>query len=221
MFIPILQCCAPLVLSLLPFLLYKNRRIVCFSLFCSYKNVFYKVNTSLACLMDISRWQAGACSCMHWIMFVTCILMFFCSYVFLLLHPAFVKFRSLVLARDDVLALVVFCGCLLFFDRRTKEQKYALKNLISIQMDLMFIPILQCLHLRCWVFNSFCWIWTEGYFFCFFKNVVLGTYKFVCMMNVWQKWHELVHVRAVECSSLCILMFFCSYVWIGIFSKCP
>ena len=90
-------------------LLYKSRRIVCFSLFCSYKNVFYKVNTSLACLMDISRWQAGACSCMHWIMFVTCILMFFCSYVFLLLHPAFVKFRSLVLARDDVVGA---CGVL-------------------------------------------------------------------------------------------------------------
>ena len=64
MFIPILQCCAPLVLSLLPFLLYKNRRIVCFSLLIS-KNVFYKVNTSLACLMDISRWQTGACSCLH------------------------------------------------------------------------------------------------------------------------------------------------------------
>ena len=55
---------APAVLSLLSFLLYKNRRIVCFSLFSSYKNVFYNVNTSLACLMDISRWQAGACSCM-------------------------------------------------------------------------------------------------------------------------------------------------------------
>ena len=55
MFIPNLQCCAPLVLSLLSFLLYKNRRIVCFSLFSSYKNVFYKVNTGLACLMDIRQ----------------------------------------------------------------------------------------------------------------------------------------------------------------------
>ena len=26
-----------------------------------------------------------------------------------------------------------------------------------------------------------------------FKNVVLCTYKLVCMMNVWQKRHELVH----------------------------
>ena len=47
-----------------------------------------------------------------------------------------------------------------------------------------------------------------------FKNVVLCTYKLVCMMNVWQKWHELVHVRAVGYSSLCILMFFCSCVFI-------
>ena len=60
----------------------------------------------------------------------------------------------------------------------------------------------------------FCCIRTEGYFFCFFKNVVLCTYKLVCMMNVWQKRHELVHVSAVGCSSLCILMFFCSCVFI-------
>ena len=54
-------------------------------------------------------------------MFVTCILMFLCSFVFLLLHPAFVKFRSLVLARDD--GVVGTCGVLwiltVFFDRRT------------------------------------------------------------------------------------------------------
>ena len=29
-----------------------------------------------------------------------------------------------------------------------------------------------------------------------FKDAVLCTYKLVCMMNVWQKRHELVHVRA-------------------------
>ena len=29
-----------------------------------------------------------------------------------------------------------------------------------------------------------------------FKNTALCTYKFVCMMNVWQKRHGLVHVRA-------------------------
>ena len=33
----------------------------------------------------------------------------------------------------------------------------------------------------------FCCIRTEDIFFCFFKNVVLGTYKLVCMMNFWQK----------------------------------
>ena len=33
----------------------------------------------------------------------------------------------------------------------------------------------------------FCCIRTEDIFFVSFKNVVLCTYKFVCMMNVWQK----------------------------------
>ena len=42
------------------------------------------------------------------------------SFVFLLSHPAFVKFRSLVLARDDV-SQVLCCsvGIYLFLDRRT------------------------------------------------------------------------------------------------------
>ena len=40
------------------------------------------------------------------------------------------------------------------FRQKNKRTKGAFKNLISIQMDLMYIPILQCLHLRCWVLNS-------------------------------------------------------------------
>ena len=42
------------------------------------------------------------------------------SFVFLLLHPAFVMFRSLVPARDDVSqALCCSVGVYLFLDRRT------------------------------------------------------------------------------------------------------
>ena len=52
-----------------------------------------------------------------------------------------------------------------------------------------------------------------------YKNVVLSTYKLVCMMNVWQKWHELVHVRGAGCSSFCILMFFCSFVFLIVASS--
>ena len=108
-----------------------------------------------------------------------------------------------------VLGFQPFCwkehkrGCLLFFsDIRTKEQKFIeCSNVCSSELDILLS--FQRLHLWCWVFNSFC-----------FKNVVLCTYKLVCMMNVWQKWHELVHVRAVGYSSLCILMFFCSCVFI-------
>ena len=88
----------------------------------------------------------------------------------------------------------------------------AFKKLISIQMDLMYITFLQCLHPRCWVLNSpFVGMNISLLFLLRMQCFALTNY--VCMMSVWQKWHELVHVRAVECSSLCILMFFCSYVF--------
>ena len=46
--------------------------------------------------------------------------LFLLFFVFLLLHPAFVMFRSLVPARDDVSqALCCSVGVYLFLDRRT------------------------------------------------------------------------------------------------------
>ena len=37
-----------------------------------------------------------------------------------------------------------------FYRQKNIRTKETLKNLISLQMDLMHIPILQCLHLWCW-----------------------------------------------------------------------
>ena len=122
MYIPILQCCAPLVLSLLPFLLYKNRRIVCFPLFCSCKNVFYKVNASLLVVwtlvggrQELARVCTDLCS----------LPAFLCSYVLLSFYCCILHSWSLDPwsrpGMTALLAFVVFCGCLLCF--LTEEHK--------------------------------------------------------------------------------------------------
>ena len=107
-----------------------------------------------------------------------------------------------------LLALVVFCGCLLFFWQKNIRTKVCIEefNIHSNGFDVysnssMLAPAVLSFKL------SFCRY--EHKSFVSFKYAVLCTYKFVCMMNIWQKWHELVHVRAVGYSSLCILMFFC------------
>ena len=52
-----IQCDAPMVLCLRLLLLERNRRFGCSILFCSFKNVFYMVNTSLACCMNIQKYE--------------------------------------------------------------------------------------------------------------------------------------------------------------------
>ena len=59
---------------------------------------------------------------------------------------------------------------------RTKE---TLKNLISTQMDLMYIPILQCLHLRWLSATVFCYEEQKILSFASFKNTVLCTAIFL------------------------------------------
>ena len=129
---------------------------------------------------------------------------------------AIIEIRSLVLARDDAVgALVVFSGCLLVFRQkniRTKVYHWFLNVLANEFATHSLINAFALAVLSSKL--SFCRY--EHKSFVSFKNVVLCTYKLVCMMNVWQKWHELVHVSAVGCSSLCILMFFCSYVFLFI-----
>ena len=97
MYITFLQCLHPRCLSATAFVM-KNRifflllllRILCFAL-------------QFFCHDGHSDVWVEACFCTNSRMGIICILMFFCSCVFLLLLPAFVKFGSLVLARDDVI----------------------------------------------------------------------------------------------------------------------
>ena len=59
--------------------------------------------------------RTEACLCTHRQMNIICILMFFCSYVFLFIalcsrwHCAVVEMRSLVLARDDAVGALCCC----------------------------------------------------------------------------------------------------------------
>ena len=66
---------------------------------------------------------AEACFCTNRRMGIICILMFLCSCVFyLLLHPAFVKFRSLVLVWDDG-SLALLCLLVDAHFLKTEEHK--------------------------------------------------------------------------------------------------
>ena len=113
------------------------------------------------------------------------------------------------------LALVMFCGWLLVFRHkniRTKgyhwflnvyANEFATHSLINV-----FAPVVLS-------FQLFLLNMNIRFFLLFLLRMLcFALTNYVCMMNVWQKRHEHVHVRAAWCSSLCILMFFCSYVFI-------
>ena len=102
----------------------KNRRSGCLILFCSFKNVFYIVNTSLACLINIRQWQAGACLCMNWRMDIICILMFFCSYVLITCYILLVEtWDPWSWPGMTMLVDIAFGGCILFKRQRNKRTK--------------------------------------------------------------------------------------------------
>ena len=63
-------------------------------------------------------------------------------------HCAIMDMRSLVLARDDVSRALFFWGCKHDLDRRTKEQKVALKNRTPVQASLTFVCHFNVWHLR-------------------------------------------------------------------------
>ena len=112
---------------------------------------------------------AEACFCTNRRMGIICILMFFCSCVFyLLLHPAFVKFRSLVLARDDgslaLLCLLVDAHFLKTEEHKNKRGTLKIKR--TFKQAWCSVALSMLLHLRCWVYNCFCWKEQKGLRYC-------------------------------------------------------
>ena len=80
-----------------------------------------------------------------------------------------------------------FCQTVIYYRQKNRGTKDSLNVQMSVQASLTyFCPFNVCTFGAVSATIFYC-IRTEGYFFCFFKNVVLCTYKLVCMMNVWQK----------------------------------
>ena len=80
-----------------------------------------------------------------------------------------------------------FCQRITCFRQKNIRTKGSLNVQMSVQASLTYLcPFNVCTFGAVSATIFYC-IRTEGYFFCFFKNVVLCTYKLVCMMNVWQK----------------------------------
>ena len=135
----------------------KNRRWAFFFI-CSYKNVFYKVNTSLACLMNIGgdRQELAhvctkLCSLLH-----SYVLMFFCLIYCCFQLGVWLDSWSLQ-GMTESLVLIAFCGCLLVLDWRTQEQKF----------HWMF----ECLFKRAW----------HTFVLSMFAPFVLGFQLFCCI----------------------------------------
>ena len=99
-----------MVLCLRPTFEDKNRSVLC-----SFKNAVPALQTLLH--DGHVAGQAEACLCMDWQMDIICILMFFCSYVLIMIASCF------VFLKNAVLALQIFCMMGMWLDRQ--ELAYA------------------------------------------------------------------------------------------------